>query len=164
MNGLPLLTLLTALPLLGAAIAIFSGKHARSVAILTTGASLALAIYARDARHPAVLYKQAQSLDAELLATGGNRVEGLHIKSALALIDNQPGAGATIGGAALARSPADGYTLMVGSMVDYSIAPYFHQNLSFDMAKDFVPILEIGNGTIGVLVTPSLPHNSSSAP
>jgi len=46
---------------------------------------------------------------------------------------------------------------MLGSMVDYSIAPYFHQNLSFDMAKDFVPILEIGNGTIGVLVTPSLP-------
>jgi tripartite-type tricarboxylate transporter receptor subunit TctC len=73
------------------------------------------------------------------------------------VVDNQPGAGATIGAAALARSPADGYTLMVGSMVDYSIAPYFHQNLSFDMAKDFVPILEIGNGTVGVLVTPSLP-------
>ena len=73
------------------------------------------------------------------------------------VVDNQPGAGGTIGGAALARSPADGHTLMIGSMVDYSIAPYFHQNLSFDMAKDFVPILEIGNGTIGVLVTPSLP-------
>src|SRR5580693_166892 len=54
-------------------------------------ASLALAIYARDPRHPAVLYKQAQSLDTELLAPGGNRVEGLHIKSALALIDNQSG-------------------------------------------------------------------------
>jgi tripartite-type tricarboxylate transporter receptor subunit TctC len=73
------------------------------------------------------------------------------------VVDNQPGAGATIGASALARSPADGYTLMVGSMVDYSIAPYFHQNLTFDMAKDFAPILEIGNGTIGVLVTPSLP-------
>ncbi len=73
------------------------------------------------------------------------------------VVDNQPGAGGTIGAAALARSPADGHTLMLGSMVDYSIAPYFHQNLSFDMAKDFVPILEIGNGTIGVLVTPSLP-------
>ena len=73
------------------------------------------------------------------------------------VVDNQPGAGATIGAAALARSPADGYTLMIGSMVDYSIAPYFHQNLTFEMARDFVPILEIGNGTIGVLVTPSLP-------
>ncbi|CAN5850154.1 tripartite tricarboxylate transporter substrate binding protein [soil metagenome] len=73
------------------------------------------------------------------------------------VVDNQPGAGGVIGGAALARSPADGYTLMVGSMVDYSIAPYFHQGLTFDMAKDFVPILEISNGTVGVLVTPSLP-------
>ncbi|MBI2736141.1 MAG: tripartite tricarboxylate transporter substrate binding protein [Rhodospirillales bacterium] len=73
------------------------------------------------------------------------------------VVDNQPGAGATIGAAALQRSPADGYTLMLGSMVDYSIAPFFHQNLTFDMAKDFVPVLEVGNGTIGVLVTPSLP-------
>ena len=76
------------------------------------------------------------------------------------VVDNQPGAGGVIGGAALARSPADGYTLMVGSMIDYSIAPYFHQGLTFDMAKDFVPIVEIGNGTVGVLVTPSLPVNN----
>ena len=73
------------------------------------------------------------------------------------VVDNQPGAGATIGAAQLARSPSDGYTLMVGSLVDYSIAPYFHQNLPFDMTKDFLPIVEIANGTIGVLVTPSLP-------
>ena len=84
--------------------------------------------------------------------------EGLSAKLGQTIVvDNQPGAGATIGAAALARSPADGYTLMVGSLVDYSIAPFFHQNLTFDMAKDFVPILEIGNGTIAVLVTPSLP-------
>ncbi len=76
------------------------------------------------------------------------------------VVDNQPGAGGTIGGAALARSAPDGHTLMIGSMVDYSIAPYFHQNLSFDMAKDFMPILEIGNGTIAMLVTPSLPATS----
>ncbi|TAJ87318.1 tripartite tricarboxylate transporter substrate binding protein [Reyranella sp.] len=73
------------------------------------------------------------------------------------VVDNQPGAGGVLGGAALARSPNDGYTLMVGSLVDYSIAPFFHQGLTFDMAKDFVPILEIANGTIAVLVTPSLP-------
>ncbi|HEV7546391.1 MAG TPA: tripartite tricarboxylate transporter substrate-binding protein, partial [Reyranella sp.] len=76
------------------------------------------------------------------------------------VVDNQPGAGGVIGGAALARSPADGYTLMVGSMIDYSIAPHFHQGLTFDMAKDFVPIVEISNGTVGVLVTPSLPANN----
>ena len=76
------------------------------------------------------------------------------------VVDNQPGAGGVIGGAALARSAADGCTLMLGSMVDYSIAPYFHQGLTFDMARDFVPIVEIANGTVGVLVTPSLPANT----
>ena len=35
MSGIPLLTLLTVLPLVGAAIALFSGRHARSVAIVT---------------------------------------------------------------------------------------------------------------------------------
>jgi NADH-quinone oxidoreductase subunit M len=44
MNGIPLLTLLTLLPLVGAAIALVSGKHARGVAILTTGACVALAL------------------------------------------------------------------------------------------------------------------------
>jgi NADH-quinone oxidoreductase subunit M len=45
MSGIPILTLLTMLPLVGAAIALFSGKHARGVAILTTGANLALAVF-----------------------------------------------------------------------------------------------------------------------
>jgi NADH-quinone oxidoreductase subunit M len=45
MSGIPVLTVLTLLPLVGAAVALVSGKHARGVAILTTGASLALALY-----------------------------------------------------------------------------------------------------------------------
>ena len=45
MNGIPVLTLLTVLPLIGAAIALVSGKHARGVAILTTGACLALSLW-----------------------------------------------------------------------------------------------------------------------
>ncbi len=44
MNGLPVLTLLTVLPLVGAAIALVAGKHARDVALLTTLASLVVAV------------------------------------------------------------------------------------------------------------------------
>ena len=46
MSGFPILTLLTVLPLAGAAIALWSGKHARSVALVTTLLSLALALAA----------------------------------------------------------------------------------------------------------------------
>ena len=45
MSQIPILTLLTVLPLLGAAIAVFAGKHARTVALITTVASLAMALF-----------------------------------------------------------------------------------------------------------------------
>jgi len=55
-------------------------------------ANVSLTIYVRDPKHPAILYKQAQSIADELLAPNGDRVEGLRIKAALALIDNQAAA------------------------------------------------------------------------
>jgi len=45
MSQIPILTLLTVLPLLGAAVALFAGKHARAVALITTVASLAVALF-----------------------------------------------------------------------------------------------------------------------
>ena len=45
MSGIPILTLLTLLPLAGAVIAIFSGRRARGVALLTALATLAVALY-----------------------------------------------------------------------------------------------------------------------
>jgi tripartite-type tricarboxylate transporter receptor subunit TctC len=75
-------------------------------------------------------------------------------------VENRPGAGATIGADALAKSAPDGYTVMLGSVIDYSISPHFHQNLSFDMRRDFVAIAEIGFGTIGLVVAPNFAVNS----
>ena len=54
-------------------------------------ANLALFIYTRDPKHAPVLYKQAQSMTDELMAPGGDRMQGLRIRAALALIDNKPG-------------------------------------------------------------------------
>ena len=72
-------------------------------------------------------------------------------------VDNRPGAGATIGATSFARSPADGYTLMLGSIVDYAIAPHAHKALPFDMQRDFIPVVEIGFGTVGLIVHADLP-------
>lgn len=72
-------------------------------------------------------------------------------------IENRPGAGATIGADAVAKSPADGYTLLLGSITDYAIAPHVHKNLSFDMRRDFVPIVEVAFGTVGLVVNADLP-------
>ncbi len=71
-------------------------------------------------------------------------------------VDNKPGAGATIGADALAKSLPDGYTLMVGSITDYAIAPHIHKNLGFEMRRDFAPIVELGYGTVVLMVNGDL--------
>ncbi len=64
------------------------------------------------------------------------------------VIDNRAGAGGTIGSALVARSAADGYTLMVGSTATNATAPAF-MNASYDPVKDFT--------SLGALsVTPSV--------
>ena len=72
-------------------------------------------------------------------------------------VDNKPGAGATLGATALARSAPDGYTLMLGSIVDYAIAPHLHKALAFDQQRDFIPVLEAGFGTVALVVNADLP-------
>ncbi len=68
------------------------------------------------------------------------------------VVDNKPGAAGTIGADALAKSPADGYTLMLGSITDYAIAPHVHKSLGFDLRNDFAPIAELGYGTVVLVV------------
>jgi tetratricopeptide (TPR) repeat protein len=57
---------------------------------------LSLGIYSRDPKRPALLYNQAKTMADQLLAPGGDRVEGLRLKGGLALVDNQPGAAVDI--------------------------------------------------------------------
>ena len=75
-------------------------------------------------------------------------------------VENKPGAGATLGATALARSAADGYTLMLGSIVDYAIAPHVHKALPFEMQRDLLPIVELGYGTVVLVVNADLPAKS----
>ena len=73
MSGFPILTLLTVLPLVGAAIALFSGKHARGVALVTTLAGLALALVVWT-QLPAGRRLSAWSSSARVGAVAGHRV------------------------------------------------------------------------------------------
>jgi tetratricopeptide (TPR) repeat protein len=54
-------------------------------------ANLCVAGYVRDPKHPAVLYKQAQTLTDQLMAPGGNPAEGWRLRATIALLDNHPG-------------------------------------------------------------------------
>lgn len=56
------------------------------------------------------------------------------------IIDNRPGAGGNVGSEAVAKSPADGYTLLMGTVGTHGINQALYPKLSFDPIKDFTPV------------------------
>ncbi len=75
------------------------------------------------------------------------------------VIDNKPGASGNIGAEAVARSPADGYTLLMAA-TSFATAPAFFPKLSWSPLKDFAPVSLVASVPIIVVVNPSLPvHN-----
>ena len=58
------------------------------------------------------------------------------------IVENKPGAGATIGAAYVAMSKPDGYTLLYGTISDQALAPALHPDLPYDPQKAFVPIVQ----------------------
>ena len=56
------------------------------------------------------------------------------------VVENRGGAGGNIGGEAVAKSPADGYTLLMSSGGMVSVNPHLYPKMPFDPAKDLVPV------------------------
>ena len=55
------------------------------------------------------------------------------------VVDNKPGAGGNIGAAEVAKSPADGYTLLMGTVGTHAINPALYPKMPYDHVKDFAP-------------------------
>ena len=75
------------------------------------------------------------------------------------VVDNRPGAGAIIGTDAAAKSPADGYTLLMMSntqTVNESLIP----TKPYNLLKDFAPIAPINYSDLVLVVNPSVPANN----
>ena len=70
------------------------------------------------------------------------------------LIDNRGGAGGNIGMDAVAKSPADGYTIGFGAISTNALNPHVYKSMPFDPRKDFTAISLLGNSTI-VLEVPA---------
>jgi len=72
------------------------------------------------------------------------------------IIDNRGGAGSTIGTELAARSPADGYTLLMVSAA-HVINPAMVKKLPYDSIRDFTPITMVADVPTAFVVHPSLP-------
>jgi tripartite-type tricarboxylate transporter receptor subunit TctC len=76
------------------------------------------------------------------------------------LVDNQPGAGGIVGLQALARAPADGFTLGVVSN-NVVIFPSVYKSLPFNMPGDFTPIAVVGYTPVVLVVNAKVPANNA---
>jgi tripartite-type tricarboxylate transporter receptor subunit TctC len=75
------------------------------------------------------------------------------------VIDNRAGAGSTIGTDVVAKSPPDGYTLLLTSS-SIAINPSIYPKMPFDAARDLAPISQISTSSLIVVVHPSVPVRS----
>ncbi|MDB5899828.1 MAG: tripartite tricarboxylate transporter substrate binding protein [Ramlibacter sp.] len=75
------------------------------------------------------------------------------------IIENRPGAGGTLAEAQLARSPADGYTLLM-TADSVPANPHLIPNLTYDMHKDLLPVSILVRNPLVLLVNNSVPANT----
>ena len=75
------------------------------------------------------------------------------------VVDFRAGAGGTVGAEVAARSPNDGYTLMLTS-VSLAISPSIYKNLKFDPVRDFATITQVAAVPNVMVVHPSVPAKS----
>ena len=76
------------------------------------------------------------------------------------VIENRPGAGASIGSKAAASAEPDGYTLLFGSSGSLAVTPALFKNAGYDPVKSFAPVAAVSEGTLVLATNPSLPAKS----
>ena len=73
------------------------------------------------------------------------------------IIDNRPGAGGTLGVEVAAKSPPDGYTIVMGTFGGVLVANSLYQKLNYDPIRDLAPVILISTPPGLLVVHPSLP-------
>jgi tripartite-type tricarboxylate transporter receptor subunit TctC len=73
------------------------------------------------------------------------------------VVENRPGATGTLGVATVARAPADGYTLVMGSSPTHATALSIYPQLTYHPVKDFQPVTLVGSSANALVVHPSVP-------
>src|SRR3546814_2826576 len=76
------------------------------------------------------------------------------------IVENKPGANATIAANYVAKAKPDGYTLFVTTNTSHSAAPWLMKNVAYDPIKDFTPIARGGNLPFLLVTNPSRPYKT----
>jgi tripartite-type tricarboxylate transporter receptor subunit TctC len=130
--------------------------------VLAAGVS-ALACHAQTARYP----DRPVKIFVGFAAGGGTdvaaRILAQKLTEALGqsvVVENRPGASGMIAAETVAKSAADGYTLMMGSQTTLAVAPALYRKFSIDAARDFAGVAVAGVSPLVLVVHPSVPVQS----
>jgi tripartite-type tricarboxylate transporter receptor subunit TctC len=138
------------------------GSSKRLSAALILAATVLVALYMSAARaqdYPSRPVRVVVPFSPGGAVDGPMRVIAQELSKRLGaqvIVDNRPGAGATIGTEVVAKAAADGYTLLLASQTN-AISATLYPKLSYDPIEDFVPISLIGREPGVLVVHPSLP-------
>jgi tripartite-type tricarboxylate transporter receptor subunit TctC len=77
------------------------------------------------------------------------------------IVDNRPGSGGTLGLAAAAKSPADGYTLALAQTANVALAPAVYASLPYDPQADFAPVTLVLSTPFVLVAHPSVPAKNA---
>jgi len=89
-------------------------------------------------------------ITARLVAPGLSEALGQAV-----IVENKPGAGGTIGADMVAKSPPDGYTLLMGSNSTFSVAPSLYPNNPYNPTRDFAPVIMIASAPFVLVTNPA---------
>jgi tripartite-type tricarboxylate transporter receptor subunit TctC len=76
------------------------------------------------------------------------------------VVDNKAGSGGNIGVDAAAKSPADGYTLVIGQTSNLAINPTLYSHLPYDPVKDLSPVSLIGSSPLTLVAATTSPYKA----
>jgi tripartite-type tricarboxylate transporter receptor subunit TctC len=76
------------------------------------------------------------------------------------VIDNKAGAGGSVGSASVARAPADGYTILGGTISSHAINVSLYAKIDYDPVKSFEPVAMLGSGPLVLVVPAASPYKT----
>ena len=76
------------------------------------------------------------------------------------VVENKPGANGNLGADAVAKSPADGSTLLMSSGGAVTVNPFLYTKMPFDAERDLVPVASVARVLVFLMTHPSVPVNT----
>jgi tripartite-type tricarboxylate transporter receptor subunit TctC len=73
------------------------------------------------------------------------------------IVENKPGAGGILGNDYVAKSQADGYTILMGSTSSLAVNVSLYKSIPYDTQKDLAPLMQIATGPFLIVINPTVP-------